>query len=790
MLAWSVSSKEVTDASKSNSRLPKELLQTCIRPVLLNLRDYTKLSVPLLRGLSRLLSLLSSWFNKTLGEKLLDHLQKWTDPNRVKVQRIWKEGEEPLVAAAIVDLFALLPHASNFVEPLVKTTIKLEACLPAFKCRYVLSPYRKPLAKYLNKHCQFTVAFFFPRLKSPLYSELFQGIIKLDESNSLREYLSGKQCSVTLLNVCFERPLKIIHEEKKWSGSTAAELQTIHGIQQELSTASKKDVALRQELESKKKRLQLLQQDLARKKDAVQVKSSGTAASGPSAEQKAALEDLKRQQKVSKAAYDRGVKDFNECKQRYTAEVTRMAAMKGAKKADSSIRPMTLECMELQHQGFRIVETLMENDSNYLKDHEQVLRAFRWLWRSKGRSLRLQYEESVPPRYHGESKMLAKFLVDYARKFPDDVDVPFDMIRIFLLPTTNDFSFVKSFLLQTVSEKLQVEQKAKIMQRFFALLSGETGEETKTLSIQLIVFPMLQATLHSTLKNSESSGSDKTPSESQLSFLDDSTIKKFMKEVLYSEGKPLMCGDRLKVELLRLLNLFIEHIPKLLDDYRQDIMKFCWTLLKSDDTACKSWAYLTFSRFISVFDTPPKVINQVYTALAKAHQQEGKELVREALELLVAALPVRLSESDFKKTLESTNKIMFEDGNSLPQLAHIWYIIVENASRFQPYRHQLIKYMVNSLNRLGLPPNCPPENRLLAVSVVDLILRWDENQDSEDSFVSGERDDGTTSAKRKLGMMNEERKVEKKQRTPSGSQVASSGASDDSTVLLDQPMVS
>ena len=55
-------------------KLQKELLQTSLRPILLNLADYHKLSVPLLQGLSRLLALLSSFFNLTLGEKLLEHL--------------------------------------------------------------------------------------------------------------------------------------------------------------------------------------------------------------------------------------------------------------------------------------------------------------------------------------------------------------------------------------------------------------------------------------------------------------------------------------------------------------------------------------------------------------------------------------------------------------------------------------------------------------------------------------------------------------------------------------------
>lgn len=174
VLALSSAAADKDKGSKPQSRLPKELLQTCIRPVLLNLREYTRLTVPLLQGLARLLSLLSSWFNTTLGEKLLEHLQKWADPQLIMSQKVWIEGEEPLVAAAILDLFSLLPQASQFVESLVKTTIKLELTLPAYKPREVASPYRRPLARYLNRHPQNAVGFFFQRLKTPVYSELFQ----------------------------------------------------------------------------------------------------------------------------------------------------------------------------------------------------------------------------------------------------------------------------------------------------------------------------------------------------------------------------------------------------------------------------------------------------------------------------------------------------------------------------------------------------------------------------------------------------------------------------------------
>lgn len=46
------------------------------------------------QGLSRLLSLLSNFFNITLGEKLLEHLRRWNDPEAIAKAKAFKPGDE------------------------------------------------------------------------------------------------------------------------------------------------------------------------------------------------------------------------------------------------------------------------------------------------------------------------------------------------------------------------------------------------------------------------------------------------------------------------------------------------------------------------------------------------------------------------------------------------------------------------------------------------------------------------------------------------------------------------
>ncbi|KAG2356872.1 hypothetical protein BDR07DRAFT_1491404 [Suillus spraguei] len=118
------------------SRLPKELLQTGLRPILMNLADFKLLSVSGLEGLARLLELLINYFKVEIGHKLLDHFRIVADPQMLQASSKLPLAEnEGAKLVRLANIFHLLPSAANiFLEHLVNS--KLRCTFPAV----VLSP--------------------------------------------------------------------------------------------------------------------------------------------------------------------------------------------------------------------------------------------------------------------------------------------------------------------------------------------------------------------------------------------------------------------------------------------------------------------------------------------------------------------------------------------------------------------------------------------------------------------------------------------------------------------------
>lgn len=183
------------------SRLPKELLQTGLRPVLMNLADPKRLSVSGLEGLARLLELLINYFKVEIGHKLLDHFRIVADPQMLhassRLPLPESEGITKLVQLA--NIFHLLPSAANiFLESLVNAIVQTEAQMH-FSDR---SPFSEPLGKYLDRYPGEALDLFLRHLHFPRHLRTLRSILRARLAPNLERELASRTQS--LVELCLK----------------------------------------------------------------------------------------------------------------------------------------------------------------------------------------------------------------------------------------------------------------------------------------------------------------------------------------------------------------------------------------------------------------------------------------------------------------------------------------------------------------------------------------------------------------------------------------------------------
>nr|KYP66863.1 Transformation/transcription domain-associated protein [Cajanus cajan] len=569
-----------------NQRMPKELLQSSLRPILVNLAHTKNLSMPLLLGLARLLELLSNWFNVTLGGKLLEHLKRWLEPEKLaQSQKSWKAGEEPKIAAAIIELFHLLPPAaSKFLDELVTLTIDLEGALPPGQVySEINSPYRLPLTKFLNRYAPLAVDYFLARLSEPKYFRRFMYIIRSEAGH---------------------------------------------------------------------------------------VVAPSTDASNPPAPPPNATSD----------AY---------------------------------------------FQGLALIKTLVKLIPGWLQSNRSVFDTLVLVWKSPARISRLQKEQELNLVQVKESKWLVKCFLNYLRHDKNEVNVLFDILTIFLFHSRIDYTFLKEFYIIEVAEGYPPGMKKSLLMHFLSLFqSKQLGHEHLVIVMQMLILPMLAHAF----QNGQS-----------WEVVDPAIIKTIVDKLLDPpEEVSAEYDEPLRIELLQLATLLLKYLQNDLVHHRKELIKFGWNHLKREDTASKQWAFVNVCHFLEAYQAPEKIILQVFVALLRTCQPENKMLVKQALDILMPALPRRLPLGDSRMPIwiRYTKKILVEEGHSIPNLIHIFQLIVRHSDLFYSCRAQFVPQMVNSLSRLGLPYNTTAENRRLAIELAGLVVNWERQRQNEMKVVT------------------------------------------------------
>ncbi|KAF2790408.1 hypothetical protein K505DRAFT_251218 [Melanomma pulvis-pyrius CBS 109.77] len=220
-----------------------------------------------------------------------------------------------------------------------------------------------------------------------------------------------------------------------------------------------------------------------------------------------------------------------------------------------------------------------------------------------------------------------------------------------------------------------------------------------------------------------------------------------------SEETAQLGVDHSRMELLQLTTLLLKYHSSLINEARKDVIKFAWNYIKLEDIINKYAAYVLIAFFIAVYETPSRIATQVYQALLKAHQNEGRSLVMQALEVCAPVLTKRVVSSDAKSPLprwaQVPRKILSEESSNLQQLTSIFNFLVRHPDLFYEARDPLSSIIITALAKIATPPNPSTESKKLALNLISLIRTWEEQTASGSGNGSEQASQSPQTAKRR-----------------------------------------
>lgn len=205
--------------------------------------------------------------------------------------------------------------------------------------------------------------------------------------------------------------------------------------------------------------------------------------------------------------------------------------------------------------------------------------------------------------------------------------------------------------------------------------------------------------------------------------------------------------DHARMEAFQLSAFTIKYHKDAISEARKDLIKYAWASLRLEDTINKYASYVLMAYFLCAYDTPFKICMQIYNQLLKAHQNEGKGLVTQALDLLAPILPTKLAIQAAPQEQKGRpawaripRKILNEETGNLQQVQSIFSFIARQPSLFYESRDYFAVTMISTLHKIAPPVNNSTDGKKLALSLVQLVLTWEKQRLEKNSSQTPKRD--------------------------------------------------
>lgn len=318
----------------------------------------------------------------------------------------------------------------------------------------------------------------------------------------------------------------------------------------------------------------------------------------------------------------------------------------------------------------------------------------------------------------------------YMRAETNDLDFFFELVDAVTGDELKQTPALEHFIYLKMVSSENVEFWRTLVHRCIDLYAGRAmTQRAKTFVFHNLVNPILAMDI---MRNWQTLMVDKAKGTKLVDkAMIDAVHNKLWKPSLVdtSEDVGQLGVDHSRLELLQTTALLLKYHATHMSDYRKDVIKFGYTWVKLEDIINKHAAYVVIAYFIATYETPQKIANQVYHGLLKAHQNEGRSLVMQALELIAPVLKKRMPGTDGKLLplwARMPKKVLAEESHNLPQLMSIFNFLVRHIDLFYDAREALSIVVIPALSKIAQPPSLQNENKKLALNLIGMIWQWEE----------------------------------------------------------------
>ena len=352
-----------------------------------------------------------------------------------------------------------------------------------------------------------------------------------------------------------------------------------------------------------------------------------------------------------------------------------------------------------------------------------------------GRELEKKLRDDVLPpnerlRVEQAEDQLMDVFTTYLAEAPNDLDYLFEIIDGLCAGELKPTLALPQFIFKHIIVNESIDYRRSVIMRCLELYCQRTcSHKAKTYAFRHLVNPIFAMDVQLSWNNPPNAPKlmDKSMNE---------TIHRRLwipQPIDIDEEYRQPGSDHSRMEVLQLSALLIKYHHQTVQDSRKDIIKCAWNCMRVEDIINKYGAYVLISYFIAHYETPFKIVIQVYVALLRAHQNEGRALVTQALDVLGPVLPARCAgnqgpEPRYPIWAKWPRRILAEETANLQQVMCVFQFLVRQPDLFFESREHFVALIVPSLIKIAGPPNASNDSKKLALNLIDLIWHWEQKR--------------------------------------------------------------